>query len=148
MPIHVHPLIQWGGPMRRILSYIFAVILFCGVSGFAATGTAEPQKSKEHNEEQTLQKPNTDERKATLLSEEIRHQLLQLPYYGVFDWLSGEVRPDGTVILDGEVVRPTTKSDAEKRVKKVEGVTEVVNNIEVLPLSMNDDQIRRATYRA
>jgi len=49
---------------------------------------------------------------------EVRHELATLPYYGVFDWLEFEVQPDNTVILRGKVVRPTTKSDAEARVKK------------------------------
>ncbi len=71
-----------------------------------------------------------------------------LPYYGVFDNLSYKVDSDGTVTLFGQVVRPTLKSDAENVVKQIEGVEKVVNNIEVLPTSMNDDRIRRATYRA
>jgi hyperosmotically inducible protein len=70
-----------------------------------------------------------------------------LPYYGVFDNL--EYRVDGgTVTLMGQVVRPTLKSDAERVVKHIEGVEQVVNNIEVLPLSPNDDRIRRAEFRA
>ena len=64
-----------------------------------------------------------------------------LPYYGVFDDLSYKVDTDGTVTLSGVVVRPTLKSDAEGTVKRIEGVTKVVNNIEVLPASFNDDQI-------
>jgi hyperosmotically inducible protein len=79
---------------------------------------------------------------------EIRHELATLPYYGVFDWLEFEVRPDNTVVLRGQVVRPTTKSDAEARVKDVEGVAKVVNEIEVLPLSPQDDRLRAALYRA
>jgi hyperosmotically inducible protein len=82
------------------------------------------------------------------LIKEIRHELVTLPFYDVFDWLEGEVRPDGTVVLRGEVVRPTTKSDAESRIKKIEGIERVVNEIEVLPPSPNDDRIRRAVYRA
>jgi len=58
---------------------------------------------------------------------EIRHELATLPYYGVFDWLEFEVRPDNTVVLKGQVVRPTTKSDAEARVKGVDGVAGVIN---------------------
>ena len=69
-----------------------------------------------------------------------------LPYYGVFDNLA--YRVDGSkVTLFGQVTRPTLKSDAERVVKKIEGVETVDNEIEVLPLSPNDDQIRRATYR-
>lgn len=82
------------------------------------------------------------------LVREIRHELVTLPYYDVFDWLEGQVQPDGTVTLRGEVVRPSTKSEAENRVKKLEAVTRVVNDIEVLPVSPNDDRIRLATYRA
>jgi hyperosmotically inducible protein len=77
---------------------------------------------------------------------EVRHELVMLPYYGVFDNLA--FRVDGTkVTLFGQVTRPTLKSDAENVVKRIEGVTSVDNEIEVLPLSPNDDQIRRAAYR-
>src|SRR3984893_4494545 len=79
---------------------------------------------------------------------EVRHELVTLPFYGVFDNLSYKVDPDGTVTLYGQVTRPTLKSDAENVIKRIEGVTRVVNNIEVLPTSINDDQIRRAVYRA
>jgi hyperosmotically inducible protein len=79
---------------------------------------------------------------------EVRHELVMLPYYGVFDNLAYKVDPDGTVTLLGQVARPTLKSDAENVVKRIEGVEKVVNNIEVLPTSGNDDRIRRATYRA
>jgi hyperosmotically inducible protein len=79
---------------------------------------------------------------------EVRHELVMLPYYGVFDNLSYKVDPDGAVTLLGQVARPTLKSDAENVVKHIEGVEKVVNNIEVLPNSINDDRIRRAAYRA
>ncbi len=79
---------------------------------------------------------------------EVRHELATLPYYGVFDWLEFEVRPDNTIVLRGQVVRPTTKSEAEARVKDIEGVAGVINQIEVLPLSPSDDRLRVALYRA
>jgi hyperosmotically inducible protein len=79
---------------------------------------------------------------------EVHHELVMLPFYGVFDNLAYKVDPDGTVTLLGQVARPTLKSDAENVVKRIEGVEKVVNNIEVLPTSGNDDRIRRATYRA
>jgi len=91
---------------------------------------------------------STQGRTQDYLTREVRHELVMLPYYSVFDWLQYEVKPDGTVILQGEVTRPTLKSDAENVVKRLEGVTRVVNQIEVLPLSPNDDRIRRAVYRA
>lgn len=81
------------------------------------------------------------------LIKEVRHQLLLLPYYSVFDNLAYRVDGD-TVTLAGQVVRPTLKSDAEAAVKSIPGVGAVVNNIEVLPVSPMDDEIRRAVYRA
>jgi len=81
------------------------------------------------------------------LEDKVRHQLVMLPYYNVFDNLSYRV-DGGQVTLFGEVTKPVLKSDAESAVKHVEGVTRVDNEIEVLPLSTFDDQIRRATYFA
>jgi hyperosmotically inducible protein len=80
-------------------------------------------------------------------SKSIRKALLTLPYYGVFDNLAYNVAADGTVTLYGQVVRPTTKDDAEHRVRRIAGVTRVVNQIEVLPLSPFDDSIRASAYR-
>ena len=81
------------------------------------------------------------------ITREVRHELVMLPYYGVFDNLA--YRVDGnTVTLLGQVTRPTLKSDAEHVVKDIEGVEKVNNQIEVLPLSPMDDRIRMAAYRA
>ncbi len=79
---------------------------------------------------------------------EVRHELVMLPYYGVFDNLAYKIDADGTVTLLGQVANPVVKSDAENAVKRIEGVDKVVNNIEVLPVSPNDDRIRRDAYRA
>jgi hyperosmotically inducible protein len=81
------------------------------------------------------------------LIQKIRHNLLMLPYYGVFDDLGFNVN-GGTVTLVGQVTRATLKSDAESSVRKLAGITKLVNNIEVLPLSPDDDRIRIAVYRA
>jgi len=81
------------------------------------------------------------------LVKEVRHELVMLPYYGVFDNLSYRI-DGGKVTLFGQVARPTLKTDAEKAVKSIEGVQAVDNQIEVLPLSGNDDRIRAAVYRA
>jgi len=81
------------------------------------------------------------------LVKEVRHELVMLPYYGVFDNLAYGVN-GGTVTLTGQVTQPVLKSDAENVVKRIEGVENVVNQIEVLPLSPNDNRIRRAVYRA
>ena len=81
------------------------------------------------------------------IQREVRHELLMLPYLGVFDNLAYKV--DGyNVTLLGQVTRPTLKSDAENVVKKIEGVEKVDNQIEVLPPSPMDDQLRRRLYRA
>jgi len=81
------------------------------------------------------------------IQREVRHELLMLPYLGVFDNLAYKV--DGyNVTLYGQVTRPTLKSDAENVVKKIEGVEKVDNQIEVLPPSPADDRIRRQLYRA
>ncbi len=81
------------------------------------------------------------------LIQEVRHKLVSLPYFGVFDDLGFTVN-SGTVTLVGQVTQPVLKIDAEKTVKTIEGVTNVVNKIEVLPLSGVDDEIRRAVFHA
>jgi hyperosmotically inducible periplasmic protein len=79
------------------------------------------------------------------LTKEVRHELVMLPFYSVFDNLQYKV--DGAkVTLLGQVVTPTMQSDAGSAVKHIEGVEAVDNQIEVLPLSPNDDHIRRAEY--
>lgn len=84
------------------------------------------------------------------LAREVRHELLSdLPYYGVFDWIEFEVRPDQTVVLRGHVTSPPdTKSRAEAEVRDIAGVRGVVNEIEVLPVSPGDERLRRELYRA
>lgn len=81
------------------------------------------------------------------IAQQVRHELLMLPYYTIFDDLA--FRVDGTTVtLLGAVTNPVLKSDAENVVKRIEGVTQVINNIKVLPLSPMDWQIRRAVARA
>ena len=91
------------------------------------------------------QRPISD-RARTRIEREVRHELIMLPYYGVFDNLA--FRVDGTTVtLIGQVTRPTLKQDAGRVVEQIEGVEKVENQIETLPLSPNDDRIRLATYR-
>jgi len=81
------------------------------------------------------------------IQKEVRHELLLLPYYSVFDNLTYQV--EGTkVILNGEVWQPVVKPDAEAAVKSIEGVTQVVNNVHVLPPSNMDDELRHKLYFA
>ena len=100
------------------------------------------KKDNNHNDAFMPGEPNE-----ARIMKEVRHQLLLLPYYGVFDDIAFKAE-GGTITLMGAVTRPTLKSDAEGVVKRIDGVTDVVNQIEVLPLSPNDDRIRRAEYRA
>lgn len=110
-----------------------AMILASSTSLPAATSKTQGQRNPA-NEEANLVK-------------EVHHQLVMLPYLTLFDNL--EYRVDGTkVTLMGQVVRPSSKDDAARAVKSVEGVTEVDNQIQVLPPSTMDAQIRRAEYRA
>ena len=81
------------------------------------------------------------------LSKKVRKELVTLPWYGVFDNLEYQIE-GSTVTLSGQVVQPSTRKDAERRVSRLKGVERVVNNIEVLPLSGFDDSIRVNTYRA
>lgn len=81
------------------------------------------------------------------LQKEVRHVLVMQPFYSVFDNLEYKVDGDRVTLL-GQVVNPVLKTDAASSVKALEGVSAVDNRIEVLPLSPNDDQIRRALYRA
>jgi len=81
------------------------------------------------------------------LPQAVRHSLAMMARFNVFDEISYQV--DGsTVTLTGEVTQPVVKEDASRTVQRVEGVTQVVNNIEVLPLSDNDERIREAELRA
>ena len=89
----------------------------------------------------------SDKKMQDNLTREVRHNLLLLPYYSVFDSLMYKVDGDKVTLL-GQVVRPTLKSDAETAVKDIEGVSSIDNQIEVLPVSPMDDQLRRAVYRA
>ena len=104
---------------------------------------AQPDASSQTQEADEALSPEAENQ----LIKEVRHKLVMLPYYSVFDNLA--YRVDGrTVTLQGQVVDAVVKSDAENSVKRIEGVDKVVNNIEVLPPSPMDDRIRRQAYKA
>ena len=115
--------------IHRRTMVILSAILLAFVSLSLTTARAQEPKAQQN------------------LIREVRHQLVLLPYYSVFDNLTFRVE-GSKVILMGQVVRPTLKSDAGAAVKSVEGVSSVQNDIEVLPNSPMDDQLRRAVYRA
>jgi hyperosmotically inducible protein len=87
------------------------------------------------------------ERAVQRIQMEVRHEILMLPFYDVFDNITYKVE-GYNVTLSGQVTRPTLKTDAERVVKRIEGVEKVVNQIEVLPVSAMDDQLRLRLYRA
>ena len=114
---------------RRIAVALLALTL--GLVSLPASITAQNQEPKAQQN----------------MVKEIRHSLVLLPWYSVFDNLAFRIE-GSKVVLIGQVVRPTLKSDAEAAVKGVEGVSSVQNDIEVLPNSPMDNQLRRAVYRA
>jgi hyperosmotically inducible protein len=112
------------------------LILFASLLALATLGTA-----------QNAQRDQPSAKAQERIIKEVRHELLMLPYFGVFDYIAFKV--DGfNVTLLGEVVRPTLKSDAENVVKHIEGVEKVDNQIEVLPPSPMDDRLRVRLFRA
>jgi hyperosmotically inducible periplasmic protein len=114
---------------------VLSVIASVGTSaaGKRTQGPVPPDRSSQNYEQ--------------WLTREVGHQLVQVPWLSVFDNLQYSVK-GSEVTLSGQVWQPVTKDDAETAVKGIEGVTKVNNNIEVLPLSPFDDEIRRAEYRA
>src|ERR1035437_1834009 len=123
---------------------VILAVLFLSMAAYADNRT--PQEST-NDSAQSTRSTDLSEKAVDRIVKEAHHELVMLPFYGVFDNLLYKVSPDGTVTLLGEVSRPTLKSDAERAVRKIEGVERVDNQIKVLPVSPNDDRIRRATYR-
>lgn len=109
---------------------------------------SSPLEQKKPTLQSSLTESDRSQQFQSMLAGAVRHALVTLPYYDVFDWLEAEVLSDGRVVLRGEVVRPTTSDDAEKRVRRLESVPEVVNQIKVLSLSPRDSDLRVALYRA
>ena len=119
---------------KRIHSAAFAICLVAGVFGTQAYGADSGSKAAAAGPASAIQR-------------EVRHELVTLSRYSVFDNIA--YRVDGTqVTLLGQVTQPVLKQDAENAVKGIEGVTQVNNEIEVLPLSPMDDGVRRAVFRA
>ncbi len=113
--------------MKKLLSVVALAVLT------ASLAQAAPDKQASHGDDG--------------ITREVRHELVMLPWYSVFDNLAYQV--DGnTVTLLGQVTTPSLKSDAESAVKRIAGVARVENQIEVLPNSPFDDRLRRAVFRA
>lgn len=137
----------------RTLGFAFLVMMCFVVLGSAQQ--TPPAPSPVPSNDQSVQTQTQAQQANETLSpesqdrlvREVRHELIMLPYFGVFDNLSFRIQ-GRTVILEGQVVRPVVKSDAGNSVKHIEGVEKVINNIEVLPPSPMDDRIRRAVYQS
>ena len=119
--------------MNTLKNRIITLVALIAIAASAALGAPKMANEQPLSREQ--------------LAKKVRHELVTLPYYGVWDNLAYKVE-GSTVTLYGQVVRPTTRTDAARRVAKINGVAQVVNNIEVLPLSSFDDSVRVSTYRA
>ncbi len=119
------------GILNKAAALFAALILASSVASVAAAAPTEQAGERAAYEQ---------------LSKKVRKELVTLPWYGVFDNLAYEIS-GSTVTLSGQVVQPSTRKDAERRVKRLAGVERVVNNIEVLPLSSFDDRIRVSAYR-
>jgi hyperosmotically inducible periplasmic protein len=112
---------------------LFFLLVSVGISPASTGNTGDPTKNN---------KPVKN------LTEKVRHELIMLSDFGVFDNLGFTITDANSVILTGQVVRPLLKADAETAVSRINGVSTVVNKIEVLPLSRTDDAIRERAYRA
>lgn len=127
--------------MRYRLLFIFAAVVCVSVTALAAPSQNQAMQSS------SGQRDQASARAQERIIREVRHELLMLPYFGVFDYIAFKV--DGyNVTLLGQVVRPSLKSDAENSIKHIEGVEHVDNQIEVLPPSSMDDGLRIRLFRA
>jgi hyperosmotically inducible protein len=127
--------------MKKQLRALCVSLLFVApVAVVLAPGAvAVPSQENQHQ--------RSEEKYRERLAKQVRHELVMLPWYSVFDNLAFRIDRDKVTLL-GQVTRPVLKSDAEAVVKRIEGVGSVKNDIEVLPLSLMDDQLRRAEFRA
>ena len=120
--------------MKKSLNTLLAAVLAVGSTGLAFAASVDTASDQV--------KSSADARLEQRLSGEVRHELNMIPQFTVFDNLS--YRVDGsTVTLFGQVRDAIVKDSAEARVKHLEGVERVDNQIEILPASFNDDRIRR-----
>jgi hyperosmotically inducible protein len=131
-------------PNRLFLSGVCASLLLLPIAGYAQK---DNQNNNRQNDAEQQNNPNTwSGQDAMRIVREVRHKLLGLPDYDVFDSLSFGIQ-GRTIILNGYASRPILKSEAQNAVKGIPGVASVDNQIKVLPNSLNDDRIRMGVYR-
>ena len=125
---------------------VFRFVTLWAIATFAVAQNA-PSSMQRDPQAAPMQRDQPSARSQERIQKEVRHELLMLPWFGVFDNISYKV--DGyNVTLYGQVVRPSLKSDAENVVKHIEGVEHVDNKIEVLPPSPMDDRLRIQLFHA
>jgi hyperosmotically inducible periplasmic protein len=138
-------------PARKLLGIGTALLLAGAMSVTALWWSRGPAEDPAEQGAATQQAAQTrgarDARYQAWLQEQVRRALSRLPYESVFDYLAFRTEGDRVILL-GAVHRPTLRSDAEAAVRRIEGVEDVANQIEVLPLSTFDDQLRVALYRS
>lgn len=117
--------------MNRFRSLLFGIIAVVGVTGLNANAQGFAPSSKP----------------VKSIEQQVQKKIRSLPRYNVFDNITATIN-GSTVILNGKVRSLGTKRDAAEDIKRIPGVTQVVNNIRELPLSSFDDQIRRQIYRS
>jgi hyperosmotically inducible protein len=126
---------------------VFLFVTWLAIATFAAAQNSAPSSMQRDPQAAPMQRDQPSARSQERIQKEVRHELLMLPWFGVFDNISYKV--DGyNVTLYGQVVRPSLKSDAENVVKHIEGVERVDNKIEVLPPSPMDDRLRIQLFHA
>ncbi len=128
--------------MKRALNMCLAAVLILGATGFAAAKSASQPVQPP-----AISDPDTNPKMEQRVVDQVRHELVMLPQFGIFDNLAYKV-DGGTVTLLGQVRNAVLKDEAEHSVKHIEGVDKVENQIEILPASFNDDRIRRQVARA
>ncbi len=121
--------------MKKALYLSLGMILALGAAGMAFASSPDQIAA------------NTNTRLDQRVANEVRHELVMIPQFTVFDNLTYNV-DGGTVTLAGQVRNGFIKDEAEKSIKHLEGVERVNNQIEILPASFNDDRIRRQVARA
>ena len=132
--------------MNRKLVFLFVTLTLFAHATFGVAQNSTPS-SMQRDQAAPVQRDQPSVRSQERIQKEVRHELLMLPWFGVFDNISFKV--DGyNVTLYGQVVRPSLKSDAENVVKHIEGVERVDNTIEVLPPSPMDDRLRIQLFHA
>jgi hyperosmotically inducible protein len=133
--------------MNRVMKILVLAVAVMGLAAGAPVIAADQKPKTAVAKENVRHEQRDTSRHEEWLGEQIRHKLVMLVDYSVFDNLAYRIN-GSTVELYGQVVRPSLRKGAEKEVQKIEGVERVVNRIEVLPASFYDDRLRVQLYRS